>query len=116
MTRPAGAGGPAAAVTEPGRRRGRIRLRYRGTVLLLMSPWIIGFVAFYVYPTLASLYYSFTKYSLVGQPQWVGLLNYRFMFTSDPQFWESLRNTIWITLWGTATSVAFAIASAVVLT
>ena len=30
-------------------------------VLLFMSPWIIGFLAFTVYPMLSSLYFSFTK-------------------------------------------------------
>ena len=53
-----------------------------------MSPWIIGFVVFYVYPMLATLYFSFTHYDILSTPKWVGLSNYRFMFTSDPQFWQ----------------------------
>ena len=38
-----------------------------------MSPWAIGFVAFYLYPMLASLYFSFTQYDLVSRrngPAW----------------------------------------------
>ena len=61
-----------------------------------MSPWIIGFVAFYVYPMLASLYFSFTRYDILSAPRWAGLANYRFMFTNDPNFWLSLRNTVWM--------------------
>ena len=81
-----------------------------------MSPWLVGFLAFTVYPIFASLYYSFTKYSLVGNPQWTGLSNYSFMFTKDPLFWQSLRNTIYIVAVGTPLSVAFALGCGVVLT
>ena len=52
-----------------------------------------GSCAFYVYPMLASLYFSFTHYDLLSEPRWVGLANYRFMFTSDPLFWLAMRNT-----------------------
>ena len=65
-------------------------------VLAFLSPWIIGFVVFYVYPMLASLYFSFTHYDILSQPKWVGLSNYKFMFTSDPQFWQAMRNTLWM--------------------
>ncbi len=35
------------------------------TVLLLLSPWIFGFVVFTAGPMLLSLYYSFTHYDLI---------------------------------------------------
>jgi multiple sugar transport system permease protein len=85
-------------------------------VLLFMSPWIIGFLVFNLYPAIATLYYSFTKYDLLGQPQWVGLFNYKFMFTEDPQFWLAMRNTLWIMAVSIPLQVAFAIGCAVVLT
>ncbi len=76
----------------------------------------MGFFAFTLYPTIASFYYSLTHYSLVGNPQYVGFANYRFMFTRDPVFWQSLKNTLWIVVVSTPLSVAFAIGCAVVLT
>ena len=85
-------------------------------MLLFLSPWILGFIGFYVYPMIASLYYSFTHYNFLTPPQWVGLSNYKFMFTSDPYFWIAVRNTIWLTFWGTVTSVLFALGVAIVLT
>jgi len=85
-------------------------------VLLFMSPWIIGFVTFYLYPMLASLYFSFTHYDILSTPQWVGFSNYRFMFTSDPNFWLSMRNTVWIIAVSVPLSVVFAIGTAAVLT
>jgi len=54
------------------------------------------FCAFFLYPMGASLYYSFTSYDLLSSPRWVGLANYRFLFTKDPLFWQSVRNTLWI--------------------
>jgi len=81
-----------------------------------MSPWIVGFLVFYLYPMLASLYFSFTHYDILSTPKWTGLSNYRFMFTSDPEFWEALRNTVWIILIATPLQVVFAIGTAMVLT
>ncbi len=97
------------------RRFRRKHLRYYGVVLAFLSPWLIGFLTFYLYPTLASLYFSFTHYDLLTPPQWVGLANYRFMFT-DPQFWQSLRNTLWMVVFATPIQIVFAIGTAVVLT
>ena len=44
--------------------------------MLFLSPWIIGFVAFTLYPMIVSLYYSFTIYHSKIAPEWVGLQNY----------------------------------------
>jgi multiple sugar transport system permease protein len=81
-----------------------------------MSPWVVGFAVFYVYPMLSSLYFSFTHYDILATPKWVGLSNYKFMFTSDPNFWLSLRNTVWLILVATPLQIAFAIGTAMVLT
>jgi multiple sugar transport system permease protein len=85
-------------------------------VLLFMSPWIVGFTVLILYPMIASLYYSFTHYDLLSTPHWIGLANYRFMFTKDPFFWLSVRNTIWIIVVGVPLQIAFAIATATLLT
>jgi multiple sugar transport system permease protein len=103
----------ATALQHPRRRRGRLRPRL--TVALFLSPWILGFLAFIVYPMIATLYYSFTKYDLLQAPQWVGTFNYRFML-HDPLFWQSVRNTLWMVVFGVPLQVVFAISIAVVLT
>jgi multiple sugar transport system permease protein len=97
------------------RRRSRGRTQW-GMVLLLMSPWIIGFTVFYLYPMVATLYFSFTHYDLLSQPTWVGLDNYRYMFTQDPFFWQAVRNTLWIVVIGVPVQIAFALGIAWVLT
>lgn len=58
-----------------------------------ISPWLIGFLIFIAGPTLASLVISFTRWNIVGDPQWVGLKNYIQIFTSDKAFIQSLKVT-----------------------
>lgn len=68
--------------------------------LLFISPWLIGFFAFTVYPIFASIYYSFTLYDIINPPIWVGLQNYIFMFTQDPTFPIVVYNTIYFVVIG----------------
>jgi multiple sugar transport system permease protein len=104
---------------SPGeRRRARRRRRVRtyAVALAFMSPWIAGFLAFTLYPMLASLFYSFTDFSLLSNPKWVGLTNYREIFSTDPLFWQAVRNTLWIIAFGVPLNVIFAISIAMLLT
>ncbi len=60
---------------------------------LCVSPWIIGFIFFYIGPIIASFYYSLTKWDLLTPPEWVGLENYVRIFTRDKLFLQSLKVT-----------------------
>ena len=62
--------------------------------LLFIAPASVGLLLFLVWPLLTGLYYSFTEYTTLTPPQWVGLANYQAMLT-DPAFWNSLKVTIW---------------------
>jgi multiple sugar transport system permease protein len=62
------------------------------TGLLFISPWIVGFIIFRVYPFFASLYYSFTFYPVLQSPRWVGLANF-INLMDDPRFLTSLYNS-----------------------
>ncbi len=59
-----------------------------------ISPWLIGFVVFTVGPLLASVYYSFTQWTITRPPEWIGAENYVRMFTRDPLFWQALKVTV----------------------
>jgi multiple sugar transport system permease protein len=78
---------------------------------LWISPWAIGFVAFMLLPALMSLYYSFTDYSLLETPVWVGLANFRELL-GDAMFRTAVGNTLYFALasvvLGTLVSVAVA--------
>src|SRR4051812_31412865 len=61
--------------------------------LLFILPWIIALLVFTAYPTIATFYLSFTKYNIVQPPSWIGLDNYRTIFSADPAFWTAVRNS-----------------------
>lgn len=63
--------------------------------LLFASPWIIGLLVFWIYPTLASAFYSFTKFNGVMNPEWIGIGNYFELFTDDTQFKAAIYNTVY---------------------
>lgn len=60
---------------------------------LFISPWLIGFVIFAAGPILLSMFMSFTHWSLLSPPQWVGLENYHDIIFNDPLVYTSLWNT-----------------------
>lgn len=64
-----------------------------GLGLLFISPWVVGFLVFGLYPIAMALYYSLTDYDVLREPVWVGALNYRDMLTDDV-FWKALWNTL----------------------
>ncbi len=61
---------------------------------LVVTPWIVGFLIFMVWPLTASVYFSLTKYNVVSSPVWVGLDNYRRILSDDPKFAQSIVNTL----------------------
>jgi multiple sugar transport system permease protein len=99
--------------------------RRRRLVLLLMSPWLVGFTVFFGYPLVANVYFSFTHYDLLSSPRWIGFANYRFLFNGAAQIGTAVKNTIWLLLiavplqvlfaFGVATMLATAVATAVVV-
>src|SRR5260370_82002 len=40
---------------------------------LFAAPWILGFLVFTAYPTLASLFLSFTHYEVIRPAEWIGV-------------------------------------------
>jgi multiple sugar transport system permease protein len=65
--------------------------------LLFVSPWVIGYCVFYLYPFLATLYYSFTSFTGIGNPKFTGLANYTGLF-HDSMFRTAVFNTLYYTV------------------
>jgi multiple sugar transport system permease protein len=62
---------------------------------LWASPWIIGFFLWTLGPMVWSLYMAFTRYSITGASEWVGLANFtRALSGQDSLFWPSLLRTL----------------------
>jgi multiple sugar transport system permease protein len=77
-------------------RRGWSPQSRRNTIngILFALPWILGLAIFWIYPILASFYYSFNDFNAIQNPQWVGLQNYTNLF-KDPEFLISAYNTFY---------------------
>jgi len=85
------------------RRPSRIALREELAGLGMISPWVIGFVAFTAFPVLLSLLLAFTQWSglaTLDHAEWVGLDNYRQM-GRDATF----ANALWVTAFYAALAV-----------
>lgn len=80
---------------------------------VFISPWLIGFLAFTLYPMLASAYYSLTVYNVVDM-RFVGLQNFQEL-VADDLFYKSLWVTAKYTFVGVPLGIALALAIAVLL-
>lgn len=58
-----------------------------------LTPWIIGFLAFQLYPLVMSFLYSFTDFTMLNDYKFVGLQNYIKIFTNDRLFLKSMKAT-----------------------
>ena len=87
--------------------------KYEGFLYTL--PWLIGFLAFTLYPILSSIYYSFTDFSITNTPKWVGLENYVQIFTKDKLAIPSLLTTLKYVLLSVPAKLAFALLIAMLL-
>lgn len=82
---------------------------------LFLAPWFVGLFGLTIYPMLDSLYLSFTRFDLLSAPQWIGVGNYRKMFTDDPVFWDSVHATLLYVVVSVPLKLAFALGVAMLL-
>src|SRR5687768_4963712 len=57
-----------------------------------LLPAFIVFFVFFLYPTITSFYYSFTRWTLFDA-EWIGLENFK-QFFSEPALTKGLTNTL----------------------
>ncbi|MBV8586540.1 MAG: sugar ABC transporter permease [Verrucomicrobia bacterium] len=62
--------------------------------LLFVSPWLVGFLLFLVYPVVSNFHLGMTEYLGFGEPNWIGWGNYAELLR-DGLFWKSLYNTFY---------------------
>ncbi|MDZ7706207.1 MAG: sugar ABC transporter permease [Trueperaceae bacterium] len=82
----------------PGGRWYKFQRKYAPYIFI--SPFFILFAIFGIFPTIFSIYLSFQSWNPVqglGSMEYVGLENYTYLLT-DPWFWKSLYNTVWLAL------------------
>ncbi len=87
---------PQVKAPRGGKRRFKTKQWLEG--YLMLSPFLIIFILFTIWPIVRSLYLSFTDFNGLGTPELVGLANFRELF-ADPRFYKALGNTAVYTLW-----------------
>ena len=74
------------------------KAKNRKMCYLFLAPYAILFTMFYVFPVVASIYYSFTYYNILEPPRFIGLQNYISLVLQDDIFLIGVKNTLMIAL------------------
>src|SRR5690348_7329962 len=82
---------------------------------LCISPWLIGFLIWTAGPMIYSFYLGLTSWDLFTAPRWVGLDNYKDIFTDNPDFWQSMKVTATYSFVSVPLSLVGALAIALLL-
>src|SRR5260370_34009522 len=87
----------SASLTTPSitttRRPRTIQERQRLWGWVFLSPWLFGFLVFTLFPMAASLFFSFTDFTIGNPIHFIGLSNWQKLFT-DPITLKSLSVTL----------------------
>lgn len=90
--------------------------RLRG--ILFCSPWLLGFGLLFLWPFLASLYWSLCRFDLINPPEFVGLENYQRLASevgTNRGFGLALTNTLYYSLLSVPLSVIVGVSLAALL-
>jgi multiple sugar transport system permease protein len=83
--------------------------------LLFILPWLLFLLIFTAYPVFGTVFLSLTDFNVVATPQWVGLENFRRMFSEDPAFWTAVRNSTYYAALSVPLRLVLALALALIL-
>ncbi|MFJ4262165.1 carbohydrate ABC transporter permease [Paenarthrobacter nicotinovorans] len=86
--------GLAPRAPRKSHKRGKPSDGFRGigdlkVALFFIAPAMLGLILFYLVPAIRGIYLSFTEYSILGDPEWIGAKNYE-RIAKDPLFWNAL--------------------------
>ncbi|MBP3217492.1 MAG: sugar ABC transporter permease [Lachnospiraceae bacterium] len=72
------------------------KAKARKMCYLFLAPYAILFTMFFVFPVVASIWYSFTYYNILEPPRFIGLQNYINLILQDDIFLIGVKNTLMI--------------------
>jgi ABC-type sugar transport systems, permease components len=81
---------------------------------MFLLPWLIGFFGLRIVPALSSAWFSFTKFDMFTETQFIGLENYQNLF-SDTRFLSSIRVTFIFVFLSVPLQLTFSLAVALLL-
>jgi multiple sugar transport system permease protein len=77
-----------------GTRKGLTARKEQRAAYLFLSPWLIGLALFWLIPIGWSVWLSMNEWSIIKEPHWLGLQNFKEMLFDDRTFWVSIRVTL----------------------
>lgn len=94
----------------------RMTIRKRELIygMLFISPWLVGFLVFTLFPICSSLYYSLCEYQVIKAPVFIGLNNYKTMF-QDKTFLKALSNTFYMVVFGVPVTTITAVGISIIM-
>jgi multiple sugar transport system permease protein len=101
-----------APKTRQGEQSWWMRNQRRLMPYIFIAPNMLVFTVFLFVPMVFAIYMSLNDWSLIEAPTFIGLGNYLEM-AQDPQFWQSLWNTLLYTLGTVPTSIAIGLLVAI---
>lgn len=78
---------------KKGRSRTSLSKQESRNAYIFLSPILVLYTVFALLPIGMLFYLSFTEYSVLTPPQWIGLENYKYLFLKDTVFIKSMINT-----------------------
>jgi alpha-1,4-digalacturonate transport system permease protein len=94
--------------------RSKVSNRYRLAPLILISANVVLFGLFFAWPVAIGFIYSFTDYTGIGSPEFIGLDNYTELM-GDPAFYQALVRTLLYTVMAVPLSYVLSLAIASLL-
>lgn len=110
--------GQTVSIHGDKQRRRHSRLYWRDTIqgYLFILPVVLGLIIWTFGPMIASLYISFTEYSILKAPQFIGFRNYVDMFTRPPlRVLQSLGVTLIYAIFSVPLNVVASLGAALLL-
>lgn len=74
------------------------KMKARKMCYLFLLPYAVLFAMFFIFPLVASIFYSFTYYNILEPPRFIGLSNYISLILEDDIFLTSIKNTFMIAI------------------
>lgn len=91
-------------------------LRDKKAIIVFMAPAFILFTLILFIPICQSVYYSFCDYNALTKPEFIGLENYRLLFTSDRTMGLALKNSLFFLIYSVVTQLIAGLVLAALLT
>lgn len=76
------------------KQRNTLEMKKHAQIYLMLAPNLILFLVMSVYPVIWALKYMFYEYDGISAPKFIGLDNFIRIFTRDPNFWHTVKNTL----------------------